>query len=131
MVTKKQDQNDKFTGFNMVFNELSKKWALILIKDLFLGCKKFTDFLDFNPRLSNKVLSDQLKRLEEYGFITKKIVSMTPMRAEYELTEMGRDLNKTIYEQIKFGIKHGFIYENCFTFQNRSLEKIFNIDIQK
>ena len=111
-----------------VFEELSRKWALALIKDLFLGCKKFNDFLEMNPSLSNKVLSDQLKRLVEFGFIAKKVVSITPLKAEYELTEMGRDLNKILYEKINFGVKYGFIDMDCPHFKKRSMEDIFGIE---
>jgi DNA-binding HxlR family transcriptional regulator len=125
MVTKKNQCHNNI-NFNK-FNELSKKWALVIIKDLFLGCKKFNDFLEINTNLSNKVLSDQLKRLEKYGFITKNIVSTIPLKAEYELTEMGKDLNKIIYEKFIFGIKYGFANENCPYFKGRKLEEIFNI----
>jgi len=125
MVTKK-DNCDSKRNF-CKFDELSRKWALVIIKDLFLGCKKFNDFLEINADLSNKVLSDQLKRLEKYKFITKKIVSTTPLKAEYELTKIGFDLNKVLYEKFKFGIKHGFIDQGCPHFKNRTLEEIFNI----
>ena len=99
-----------------------------IIKDFFLGCKKFNDFLEINTNLSNKVLSDQLKRLEKYGFINKRVVSTTPLRAEYELTKIGQDLNKVIYEKFIFGIKHGFIDINCPHFKGKSLEEIFKIN---
>ncbi len=127
MVTKNIQCPEKNVCFDQRYDELSRKWALVVIKDLFLGCKKFSDFLEINSRLSNKVLSDQLKRLEELGFIKKRIVSMTPVRTEYELTEMGLDLNKLIYEKFVFGIKYGFINKNCPSFKNRTLEEIFNI----
>ncbi len=110
-----------------VFEELSKKWALALVKDLFLGAKKFNDFLELNPSLSNKVLSDQLKRLIEFGFIAKNVISITPLKAEYELTQMGRDLNKLLYEKIVFGAKYGFIDMDCPHFKNRTMEEIFDI----
>ena len=76
-----------------IFAELSRKWTITLIKDLFLGCKTFSDFLEVNENLSNKVLSEQLKRLEELGFIKKVVISTTPLKANYVLTEMGKDLN--------------------------------------
>ena len=120
------NQSDKIPNI-AIFNELSRKWAIVLIKDLFLGCKKFNDFLELNPNLSNKVLSDQLKRLIEFGYIAKKVVSITPLMAEYELTKMGRDLNKLIYEQFNFAIAYGFIDKDCPHFKNRTLEDIFSI----
>ncbi len=122
----KYDQSDKIPNIE-IFDELSRKWALVLIKDLFLGCKKFNDFLELNPNLSNKVLSDQLKRLVEFGFITKKVISITPLKAEYELTKMGRDLNKMLYEKIVFGVKYGFIDLDCPQLKNRTIEGIFGI----
>ena len=64
----------------------------------------------------------------EFGFITKKVVSITPLKAEYELTEMGEDLNKIIYEKLAFGIKYGFVDINCPHFMDRSIEEIFKIE---
>ena len=77
--------------------------------------------------MSNKALSDQLKGLMESGFINKKVISITPLKAEYELTEMGADLNKMIYEKMVFGIKYGFVDKNCPHFMGKSLEEIFRI----
>ncbi len=127
MVTKNTKCEKDSVCSNKQSEELSRKWALPIIKDLFLGCKSFSDFLEINPQISNKVLSDQLKRLEDCGFIFKKVVSTTPLRAEYGLTKMGLDLNKIIYEKFIFGIKHGFVDKNCPHFKNRTLEEIFNI----
>ena len=115
---------------NSRFDELSRKWALVLIKNMFLGCKKFNDFLEANTNLTNKVLSDQLKRLVVCGFISKNVISVTPLRAEYELTEMGEDLNKILYEKMVFGIKYGFVDKDCPHFKNKSLEEIFKIKKQ-
>ena len=128
MVTETDQNEEKIVCFNMVYMELSKKWALILIKDLFMGCRKFNDFLRINPLLNNKVLSDQLKRLEEYGYIAKKVVSITPLKAEYELTKMGQDLNKLVYEKLKFALKYGLMDKNLPEFKTKSLEEIFNIE---
>ena len=43
---------------------IGRKWTLILVRDLFFGRKKFSEFLEANPQLSNKVLSQKLKKLE-------------------------------------------------------------------
>lgn len=68
------------------YNELSRKWAIPILKDMFLGCKRFMDFLEVHANLSNRVLSDQLKRLEKHGYIRKEIASKTPVKIEYHLT---------------------------------------------
>lgn len=110
------------------YMELSKKWALFILKDMFLGCKRFKDFLEVHPDLSNRVLSDQLQRLEAHGFIEKKIVSMSPIRAEYELTELGRGLNKMLYEKVMFVIKFGLIDRNDAYFRGKDIEEAFGIE---
>jgi DNA-binding HxlR family transcriptional regulator len=109
------------------YMELSKKWAVFLLKDMFLGSRRFNDFLEVNPNLSNRVLSDQLKGLEKHGYIKKKIISMTPLRAEYELTELGRGLNKMLYERLMWTIKFGLIDRNDKYFRGKDIEKAFGI----
>jgi DNA-binding HxlR family transcriptional regulator len=110
------------------YMELSKKWAIFLLKDMFLGSKRFNDFLEVHPNLSNRVLSDQLKGLEKHGYIKKKIVSMHPIRAEYELTELGRGLNKMLYEKLMWTIKFGLIDRNNPYFKGKDIEKAFGIE---
>ena len=109
------------------YMELSKKWAVFLLKDMFLGSKRFNDFLEVHPELSNRVLSDQLKGLIQHGYIEKKIVSMSPLRAEYELTDLGRGLNKMLYEKIMWAIEFGLINRNDSYFKGQDIEKAFGI----
>lgn len=109
------------------YMELSKKWATFLIKDLFLGCKRFRDFLQIHEDLSNRVLSDQLKGLEKHGFVKKEIVSITPIQIEYSLTELGKGLNKMLYEKVKFAIKYGLIDKNDPYFKGKTIEEAFGI----
>ena len=110
------------------YMELSKKWAVFLLKDMFLGSKRFNDFLEVHPNLSNRVLSDQLKGLEKHGYIKKKLVSMHPIRAEYELTVLGRGLNKMLYEKLMWTIKFGLIERDDKYFRGKDIEKAFGIE---
>lgn len=110
-----------------IFQELSKKWSVTIIKDIFLGCKTFSDFLKVNDDLSNKVLSDQLKRLEELGFIKKTVISTTPLKAHYELTPMGKSLNRFVYEKIMFGLNNNLFDRSYPLIAGKDLEEIFDI----
>jgi DNA-binding HxlR family transcriptional regulator len=82
---------------------IGKKWVLTIIKDLFLGKKKFHEFLEANPQLSNKVLSQKMKELESHGLIEKRIISKTPLVAEYYLTTKGAALNRILFEIAMYG----------------------------
>ena len=81
---------------------LSLKWTIDIIRDLMLRNRRFSEILSENPGLSNKVLSQRLKQLEGGGLVDKKIVSKTPLKIEYELTERGYKLNKVLYELAQF-----------------------------
>lgn len=111
-----------------IYGELSKKWTLEIIKDLFLGHKTFSEFLKVNNGLSNKVLSEQLKRLEKLDFIEKVIVSTTPLKAHYVLTAMGRSLNRLVYEKIMFGLNNNLFDRNYPLIAGKNLEEAFEID---
>ena len=103
---------------------------MLIIKAIFLGSKRFNDFLkDYEKEgLSNKMLAIELRRLEQYGYIQKEIMSKTPLRIEYRLTEMGLGTNKIIYERLMFGIRFGLYDPNKTPFKNLNLEKIFGIE---
>lgn len=135
------------------YDELARKWALPILKDIFMGCKRFSDFLDLHKKnspedsgdfdkgdskkqpkntsrvkgLSNRVLSDQLKRLEEFGFIKKEIISKSPVQIEYSLTQMGLDLNKFLYEKVMWALKYGVASRDDSYFKGHDIEKTFFI----
>ena len=83
---------------------ISKKWSIELIRDMFFGKKRFKEFKEGKPKLSNKVLSECLKNLENNGIVEKRIINSTPISTEYYLTELGKSLNKVIYELAVFAL---------------------------
>ena len=93
---------DKVVG---LFN---KKWTIQIIRDMFFGKKQFSEFKEDKPNLSNKVLSQRLKELEETKIIEKKIIETHPVKTEYYLTDYGRSLNRVIYEIAMFSLNSGF-----------------------
>ncbi len=100
----REDQyfNEVYQTIDETFDYLGKKWNIKLIKGLFCNCKHFKDFLEMNPTLSSKVLSERLKGLEQKGIIEKRVVNSTPVQTEYYLTEKGLKLNKIIFELFNF-----------------------------
>lgn len=83
-------------------NLINKKWSIQIIRDMFFGKKHFKEFKEDNPKLSNKVLSNCLKELEENGLIKKEVLNTTPVTTEYYLTEYGRSMNRIVYELAMF-----------------------------
>lgn len=90
---------------NSVIELLSRKWVFGIMKDLFAGKKHFNEFKEDKPTLSNVVLSDTLKYLENQGMISKKIIENDSKRnTEYYLTEKGKKMNKILYDMVIFGL---------------------------
>lgn len=90
---------------NSVNELLSRKWVFGIMKDLFAGKKHFNEFKADKPNLSNVVLSDTLKYLENQGLICKKIIDDDAKRStEYYLTEKGRKMNRILYDMVIFGL---------------------------
>ena len=85
---------------------IGRKWSLNIIRDLFLGRTRFSEFLEVNPRLSSKVLSTRLKELQDCGIIEKRVVEKTPLLIEYGLTEKGRALGDVLYHLAAYSMNN-------------------------
>ena len=113
---------------NSVYDLLSRKWVFGIMKDLFAGKKHFNEFKVDKPNLSNVVLSDTLKYLENKGLISKKIIEdETKRNTEYYLTEKGRKMNRILYDMVIFGLYEleGDLRDNEFKDEiKRGYEKI-------
>ena len=122
MVSKKEEKGA--VPRDVIFDTLMRRWSIYILKDMFVGARTFSDFLEMNPRISGKVLSDQLKNLEKCGFIEKVIITTTPLKAEYRLTEQGRALNKVIYEFMIYSRK--YFPESEYKIKEEQLKKYFD-----
>ena len=80
---------------------LNRKWTIVLIRDMYLGKKRFLEFKENNPDLSNTVLSDTLKSMEKNELIEKKVSDQS---TEYYLTKRGLRLKRVLYEMAVFGL---------------------------
>ena len=79
---------------------INKKWVIQLIRDMFFGKSRFREFKEGKPGLSNKILSNCLKEMEENDLINREQISENNVR--YTLTDKGQSLNKIIYELAMF-----------------------------
>ena len=72
---------------------IGDSWTVLILRDLFLdGPRKFQDLQESLASLSPNTLSSRLKKLEEHGIVSRRFYEQRPPRAEYVLTEKGREL---------------------------------------
>ena len=68
------------------------RWTLIILRDLLIGKKRYSEFLESAEGIATNVLSDRLTLMEQAGLVTKAPYQLRPKRFEYELTEKGEAL---------------------------------------
>jgi DNA-binding HxlR family transcriptional regulator len=71
---------------------IGDKWKVLILRDLLTGTKRFGELKKSLGGVSQKVLTAQLRDMEETGLLTRKAYAEVPPRVEYSLTELGRSL---------------------------------------
>ena len=75
---------------------VGERWALLVVRELLLGPKRFTDLRTGLPHASPNVLSQRLRELEDAGVLRRRRLPPPAASAVYELTEWGRELEPVL-----------------------------------
>jgi DNA-binding HxlR family transcriptional regulator len=79
-----------------ILNQIGGKWTVLIINLLSDGPRRFSEIRRMVGGISQKVLTATLRELEMDGFVTRTVTPSIPPRVDYELTELGRDLQKPL-----------------------------------
>lgn len=82
---------------------LGERWTLLIVRELLLGPKRFTDLQERLASVSSSMLARRLARAEEIGLVQRSLLGPPAASAVYELTEAGRALKPAIFELIRWG----------------------------
>ncbi|UCZ52343.1 helix-turn-helix transcriptional regulator [Bacillus shivajii] len=96
------DQIHLCPKFEAAFQMLGKRWNGLILRVLQQGPKRFKDISSVIPNMSDKMLVDRLKNLEEADLVERIVYPETPVRIEYKLTEKGHALEPTMNELQKW-----------------------------
>ena len=80
---------------------VGQRWALLIVRDLVPGPRRFTDLFDGLPGISTDLLTERLRSLEDAGAVRQRAVRSPAPANLYELTERGRDLAKLAGEMAR------------------------------
>ena len=86
---------------------LDGKWTLLILRELFLGVRRFGDLRRALADVSPKTLTDRLRELEAKGIISRSIYPEIPPRVEYALTDKGKQALPVIEALRDWGEKLG------------------------
>ena len=85
-------QNLPACPVEMTLTLIGDKWKVLILRDLMQGTKRFGELKKSIGSVSQKVLTAQLRAMEDSGLLTRTVYAEVPPRVEYTLTELGTSL---------------------------------------
>ena len=82
---------------------IGDKWKVLILRDLLPGTKRFGELKKSIGNVSQKVLTAQLRDMEENGLVSRKVYAEVPPRVEYSLTELGQSLKPILDSMWNWG----------------------------
>jgi DNA-binding HxlR family transcriptional regulator/putative sterol carrier protein len=95
----------QYCGLARALELVGERWALLVVRDLLLGPKRFTDLRQGLPRIPTNVLSERLKGLEEAGIVRRRVLARPARSVVYELTDYGADLEDVVLRLGRWGAR--------------------------
>jgi len=96
---------NQFCGVARALDLVGERWALLVVRDLVLGPKRFTDLQADLPGIATNVLVARLRELEANGVVRRRTLPPPAAATVYELTEYGRELEPVLLAFGKWGAK--------------------------
>ena len=85
---------------------ISDRWKVLILRDLLSGTKRFGELKKSIGSISQKVLTSNLRSMEEDGLLTRKVYAEVPPRVEYTLTELGESLRPILFAMQEWGLAY-------------------------
>ena len=79
------------------------KWKVLIIRELLESTKRFSELQRSIGGVSQKVLTANLRTMEECGLVNRKVYAEVPPRVEYSLTDLGRSLKSVLNVMVEWG----------------------------
>src|SRR5579862_2969100 len=77
---------------------VGKRWTGAILRVLMDGPLRFSEIAQTIPELSDRLLSERMKELESRGMVQRTVIPGPPLRVEYELSQMGWELEPALAE---------------------------------
>ena len=95
----------QYCGFARALEVVGERWTMLIIRDLLVAPKRFTDLLRGLPGIPTNGLTTRLKELEQDGVVRRRALSGPDRSVVYELTDYGRELQETVDALGRWGAK--------------------------
>lgn len=98
-------QYGQFCGLVRAVELVGERWALLIVRDLLVAPKRYTDLKRGLPRIPTNVLSTRLKELEQAGLVERRVLPRPDGSVVYALTEYGADLEDVVLALGRWGAR--------------------------
>lgn len=85
---------------------ISGKWKILILKELIIKPVRYNVLIKKIPNISAKVLTQQLKDMENDGIILREVYAEIPPRVEYSLSKKGRSMLRILKEMAIWGLEN-------------------------
>lgn len=102
----------------MTLKMVGDKWKVLIIQNLMDGTKRFGELKKELGDITQKVLTSNLRLLEEKGILIRKVYAQIPPRVDYTLTQLGYELKPVIDSMIEWAEEY-----------RRNMAKMLNIEL--
>ncbi len=89
-----------------VMSMLGKRWSGVVLSTLLQGPAYFSDLKRAIPGISDRILTERLLQLAEFGLVNRTVINGAPVRVRYELTEHGTAMRPAIDELTRWAELH-------------------------
>lgn len=105
MVIKMKDKNQlPACPVETTLSIIGDKWKVLILRDLFEGTKRFNELKKSLNGVTQKMLTQQLRELEQDGIIHRMVYPVVPPKVEYSLTDLGKTLKPVVDSMRDWGI---------------------------
>jgi DNA-binding HxlR family transcriptional regulator len=95
----------QFCGLARALDLVGERWALLIVRDLLLGPRRFTDLRHSLPGIGTNILAARLRELERAGVVCRRTLPPPAASAVYELTEYGAALEEPLLALGRWGAR--------------------------
>lgn len=96
----------QFCALARALDHVGDRWTLLIVRELLVGPRRFTDLRANLPGLATNLLTERLRRLEQDELIARRELPPPAPASVYELTEGGRALEPIVLDLVRFGARY-------------------------
>ncbi len=94
---------EQYCGLAKALDLVGERWTLLIVRELLMGHRRYTDLRTALPGIASNLLADRLEHLEQIGLVTRVRLPPPAPATVYELTERGRGLDAAIVALGRWG----------------------------